>query len=318
MHPLPVRYRAGRLPKTGRQMSNNHATKKLLRYWPSRQCIRWSEGIRYLFTIPGNLFSQGFFVLARLAKTTPTLCFVLLRQIIQNETVGVNSARLAPITPTADATPPRRGEYFRRPPTMKFFVILFAALSALILNGSAVAQETEVEQPSKEVSAESKAVKTADKGKAVDIKETKKQEVLLQEPEIGKELKERKTFRGDVSGISSNFLAIETSVNARAAQEMAFTVSKDVKIIGKEKILDIKNGDTVNVLAEETTQSVKTKDKNGKESREVKTLSRVVTEITVIKAAPQPEPEVKPAAESEEAEEEPVTEDASLEEEAGE
>jgi hypothetical protein len=69
----------------------------------------------------------------------------------------------------------------------------------------------------------------------------------------------------------------------------------------RDRILDIKTGDTVSVMYEETTQAVKKKDKKGKEIKEVRVLGRVVKEITLLRAAPQPE--VEP-------ETEPVTEDA--------
>lgn len=159
--------------------------------------------------------------------------------------------------------------------------------------------------------------KSSDKVEKTAAKEEVKPAVAQGPDEKGPELTDRRTFRGEVSGISSSFLAIEVSADAKAAHEMAFTVSKDVKINGKAKILDIKNGDTVSILAEETTQSVKTKDKNGKESKETKVLSRVVTEITLVKAAPQPEPEIKPADQADptsETETESVTEDTSSQE----
>ena len=81
MHPLLWRYGwTGRLPKTERKMYNHYATHNLWRYW-----------VDILYTIPENLFFRDFFVSARLADTTHTPCFVLLHQIIQNETVGVSS-----------------------------------------------------------------------------------------------------------------------------------------------------------------------------------------------------------------------------------
>ncbi len=119
--------------------------------------------------------------------------------------------------------------------------------------------------------------------------------------EKDKEFTDQKTLRGEVSGISNNFLAIEVSADATAVREMTFAVSKDVKVKGRDRILDIKTGDTVSVMYEETTQAVKKKDKKGKEIKEVRVLGRVVKEITLLRAAPQPE--VEP-------ETEPVTEDA--------
>lgn len=138
--------------------------------------------------------------------------------------------------------------------------------------------------------------------------------------EKGPELTDRKTFRGEVSGISNNFLALEISADATAAREMTFKVSKDVKLVGKGKIMDFRNGDTVSVLCEETTQSVTKKDKAGKDIKEVKVLGRVVKEIMLMKAAPQPEPEIVPAAAPEdEAGSEETAEDASgQQDEAGE
>ena len=142
------------------------------------------------------------------------------------------------------------------------------------------------------------------------VKEEAKPAVAIGPDEKGPELTDRKTFRGEISGISSNFLALEISADATAAREMTFKVSKDVRLIGRDKIMDFKNGDTVSVLCEETTQSVTKKDKAGKDIKEVKVLGRVVKEITLMKAAPEPEPEVVPVVEPE-LEDEPETTDAS-------
>ncbi len=115
------------------------------------------------------------------------------------------------------------------------------------------------------------------------------------------EFTDQKTLTGEVSGISSTFLAITYAQDAESAYEMTFTVPNDVKLKGKEKIKDIHTGDTIFVLYEETTQSLKKKDKEGKEIEEIRVLGRVVKEITFVKAAPQMEPEIEsaPAAEPE-------------------
>ena len=71
--PCTVRYRAGRLPKTERMMSNNQAAQKFWCYWPSLNDLR--EGICNLFAIPGKSISQGF-LFARRGGQIP-LRFVL-------------------------------------------------------------------------------------------------------------------------------------------------------------------------------------------------------------------------------------------------
>src|SRR3990167_423576 len=62
--PCTVRYRAGRLPKTERMMSNNQAAQKFWYYW--------TDNLR---TIPENLLFRDFFFSARLAETPPPALF---------------------------------------------------------------------------------------------------------------------------------------------------------------------------------------------------------------------------------------------------
>src|SRR3990167_1127227 len=76
--PRTVRYRAGRLPKTEKKMSNNQAAQKFWCYWTD-----------ILHIIPENLLFRDYFLPAGLAGKTPAPCFVLSHQITQNETVGV-------------------------------------------------------------------------------------------------------------------------------------------------------------------------------------------------------------------------------------
>lgn len=128
----------------------------------------------------------------------------------------------------------------------------------------------------------------------------------------------QKNLTGEVSGISNTFLAVTFGQDAESSYEMTFTVPEDVKLKGKERLSDIHTGDTIFVQYEETTQSLKKKDKEGKEVEETRVLGRVVKEITFVKAAPQMELENEPVAatEPEEAQPEPeaVTEDASPQE----
>jgi len=192
-----------------------------------------------------------------------------------------------------------------QPTFLKTLLILslIAGLAAPAFAADERSPATEQTSMSKQAKAEVKVEKSA-------AKEESKPAVVIGPDEKGPELTDRKTFRGEISGISSNFLALEISADATAAREMTFKVSKDVRLIGRDKIMDFKNGDTVSVLCEETTQSVTKKDKAGKDIKEVKVLGRVVKEITLMKAAPEPEPEVVPVVEPE-LEDEPETTDAS-------
>ena len=121
--------------------------------------------------------------------------------------------------------------------------------------------------------------------------------IALAQEETGK-LKNRdvqsKHMTGEVSGISSNFLALMYAVDEKAqtSYEMAFSVDKNVKVEGKDKLSEIAAGDTVSVSYDETTE----KDEKGENPRIVE---RLVKRIVLVKEAPpqvkEPVLETKPA-----------------------
>ena len=103
-----------------------------------------------------------------------------------------------------------------------------------------------------------------------------------------------KHMTGEVSGISSSFLALVYAVDekAKASYEMAFSVDKNVKVEGKDKLSEIAVGDTVSVSYDETIE----KDEKGENP---KVMERLVKRIMLVKAAPpqlkEPVLETKPA-----------------------
>jgi len=94
-----------------------------------------------------------------------------------------------------------------------------------------------------------------------------------------KEIVATKTITGEVSGISSNFIAIMYGVDKKneASLEMALAVGKDVVIEHKDTLKNIGVGDTVKAVYEEKTE------KDEKENIRVK--SRIVKKITFLQAA---------------------------------
>lgn len=94
-----------------------------------------------------------------------------------------------------------------------------------------------------------------------------------------KEILTTKTVSGEVSGVSSDFIAISYGMSKKndASLEMALTVDKNVKVEHKDNLSQIGPGDTVSVTYEEKTQ----KDEKGN----IRVKSRVAKKITFLKAA---------------------------------
>ncbi|MCM8789687.1 MAG: hypothetical protein NC916_01510 [Candidatus Omnitrophica bacterium] len=100
------------------------------------------------------------------------------------------------------------------------------------------------------------------------------------------ELTTTKNLRGEVAGISPTFLALVYDADKDTAYEMALSIDKEVKIKGIGSLKEIGIGDIVSVLYEEVTTKQKIKDKDGKEKDQTRIKSRLVKEITFLKAAP--------------------------------
>lgn len=94
-----------------------------------------------------------------------------------------------------------------------------------------------------------------------------------------------KEVSGEISGVSSNFIAILYGQDETASYEMAFSVGKDVKLVHKKSLSELAVGDTVTVSYEEKTK----KNKEGK----IMILSRVPKRISFIRAAPKALPETE-------------------------
>lgn len=97
-----------------------------------------------------------------------------------------------------------------------------------------------------------------------------------------------KKLNGEIGGVSSSFLAVVYAIDANGAREMAMNIDKNTKVVNKKGVSDLKVGDTVSVVYEETTETIKVK-KEDKEENKVKVRGRVAKLITVTKAAPEPE-----------------------------
>jgi hypothetical protein len=80
---------------------------------------------------------------------------------------------------------------------------------------------------------------------------------LAQEKTANKETV-RKEVTGVVSGLSSNFMAVTYGGDdpSQGAYEMAFTIDKKIRVEHKNKLSDIKFGDTVTVKYDEITEEL--------------------------------------------------------------
>jgi len=87
-----------------------------------------------------------------------------------------------------------------------------------------------------------------------------------------------KELQGEVSGISSNFIAILYGQDKKTSYEMALTVDKDVKIENRKSLKDIGVGDIVSVSYEETAETKKEGDKDI-----TRVVSRVVKKVRFIR-----------------------------------
>lgn len=87
-----------------------------------------------------------------------------------------------------------------------------------------------------------------------------------------------KELQGEVSGISSNFIAILYGQDKKTSYEMALTLDKDVRIEDRKSLKDIGVGDVVSVSYEETTETKKQDDKEV-----TRVMGRVVKKIRFIR-----------------------------------
>ncbi|MFA5118420.1 MAG: hypothetical protein WC695_06165 [Candidatus Omnitrophota bacterium] len=89
----------------------------------------------------------------------------------------------------------------------------------------------------------------------------------------------RKEVTGVISGLSSNFMAVTYGADdpSKGAYEMAFTIDKKIKVEHKNKLSDIKFGDTVTVKYDEITEILD----NGRKKR-----TFVAQAVMFLKAAP--------------------------------
>ncbi len=88
-----------------------------------------------------------------------------------------------------------------------------------------------------------------------------------------------KEATGTISGLGSNFIAIETGLDteSKAARESAFNLDKNVRVVHKKSLKELNIGDTVKIDYQE---KVKTRD-DGRKLR-----STLVKMITFLKPAP--------------------------------
>ena len=101
---------------------------------------------------------------------------------------------------------------------------------------------------------------------------------LAEPEEEAKKIVVVKEMQGEVSGISSNFIAIVYGQDKKASYEMALTMDKDVKVEDRKSLKDIGVGDIVSVSYEETTETKKEGDKDIS-----RVVSRVVKKIRFIR-----------------------------------
>jgi preprotein translocase subunit YajC len=95
-----------------------------------------------------------------------------------------------------------------------------------------------------------------------------------------------KEISGEVSGISSNFIAIVYGQNSKTSFEMALIIDKDTKVEHKKSLKEIKPGDTVSVRYEENTETYKEETKKGEKKDVTRLLRRIVKTVDFVRAAP--------------------------------
>lgn len=88
-----------------------------------------------------------------------------------------------------------------------------------------------------------------------------------------------KEMKGEVSGISSSFIAILYGQDKNTSYEMAFTMDKNVKLEDKKSLKEIEPRDIVTVSYEETSETKKVDDKEV-----TRVMSRVVKRIRFVRA----------------------------------
>ena len=86
-----------------------------------------------------------------------------------------------------------------------------------------------------------------------------------------------KTVTGEVSAITSNFIAVLYGSDKDTSYEMALYLDKEVKVAHKKSLKEIVQGDTVAVSYEESAEI--------KEGEKPKVLAKVVKEVAFLSAA---------------------------------
>jgi hypothetical protein len=99
-----------------------------------------------------------------------------------------------------------------------------------------------------------------------------------EDPNIIKEVMMKK-MKGEVQGISQNFISILYGQDEKTSYEMAFDIDKDVTIENKADLKQINVGNIVIVTYEEATE----KPKDDKEGKKIKVKNRTVKRIVFIK-----------------------------------
>jgi len=110
--------------------------------------------------------------------------------------------------------------------------------------------------------------------------------VVLAEEEGTQAVKKNVTIKavsGEVSGISSNFIAILYGQDKKTSYEIGLAIDKETRVERKFSLKQIAVGDTVSVEYEETTQTIKEKTEKGQEKDVVRVLSRLAKVITFIR-----------------------------------
>lgn len=116
----------------------------------------------------------------------------------------------------------------------------------------------------------------------------KKQDVLVSKPKPKKVEEEGVNIvsgkvKGTVGGIGRRFISVvyKKDNKTKGEYELCILIDENVKIVNKEKLNEIKMGDTVTVVYEEKHKSYEKKKKDGTVEKGTKLAGRVATKITV-------------------------------------
>src|SRR3989338_2169189 len=192
--PCTVRYRAGRLPKTERMMSNNQAAQKFWCYWPSLNDLR--EGMCNLFAIPGKSISQGFLFARRggqipLPEGEPTrLRFVLFPYIKDKKQNSRGDRDLLIRRPTMH-------------PTFLKTLLTLSLIAALAVPAPAAKKKTGP------VAASASETPASPVQKEKKVKKSWEENLPDSDPEEAKTKGTQEMLEGRVSGAGYNGLAVE-------------------------------------------------------------------------------------------------------------